>query len=69
MESTKKILKRFDTAGMSLGALSPEAHEALAIAMNTIGGRSNSGEGEKILKDTILLKHQKLNKLHQEDLV
>ncbi|MEC9205777.1 MAG: glutamate synthase large subunit [Pseudomonadota bacterium] len=45
VESIKKILKRFDTAGMSLGALSPEAHEALAIAMNTIGGRSNSGEG------------------------
>ena len=30
---------------MSLGALSPEAHEAIAVAMNTIGGRSNSGEG------------------------
>jgi glutamate synthase (NADPH/NADH) large chain len=45
VESSNKILKRFDTAGMSLGALSPEAHEALAIAMNTIGGRSNSGEG------------------------
>ena len=45
VESAEKILKRFDTAGMSLGALSPEAHESLAIAMNTIGGRSNSGEG------------------------
>jgi len=45
VESVEKIVKRFDTAGMSLGALSPEAHEALAIAMNTIGGRSNSGEG------------------------
>ncbi len=39
------ILPRFDTAGMSLGALSPEAHEALATAMNRLGGRSNSGEG------------------------
>ena len=39
------ILKRFDSAGMSLGALSPEAHETLAEAMNTLGGRSNSGEG------------------------
>ena len=38
-------MPRFDSAGMSLGALSPEAHEAIAIAMNTIGGRSNSGEG------------------------
>ncbi|MBV1910392.1 MAG: glutamate synthase large subunit [Kangiellaceae bacterium] len=45
VEETKNILTRFDSAGMSIGALSPEAHEALAIAMNTIGGRSNSGEG------------------------
>ena len=45
VESCEKILKRFDSAGMSLGALSPEAHEAIAIAMNSIGGRSNSGEG------------------------
>ena len=36
---------RFDSAGMSLGALSPEAHESLAEAMNQLGGRSNSGEG------------------------
>ncbi|MFT4196795.1 MAG: glutamate synthase large subunit, partial [Pseudoxanthomonas sp.] len=39
------VLRRFDTAAISLGALSPEAHEALAIAMNRLGGRSNSGEG------------------------
>ncbi|MDJ0916157.1 MAG: glutamate synthase large subunit [Woeseiaceae bacterium] len=45
VEPVEKILKRFDSAGMSLGALSPEAHEALAIAMNRIGARSNSGEG------------------------
>ena len=45
VESIEAIVKRFDSAGMSLGALSPEAHEALAIAMNRIGGRSNSGEG------------------------
>ncbi|MET0279896.1 MAG: glutamate synthase large subunit [Steroidobacteraceae bacterium] len=45
VESEAAILKRFDCAGMSLGALSPEAHEALAIAMNRLGGRSNSGEG------------------------
>ncbi|MCS3904133.1 glutamate synthase (NADPH/NADH) large chain [Methylohalomonas lacus] len=45
VEPIDAILKRFDSAGMSLGALSPEAHEALAIAMNRIGGRSNSGEG------------------------
>jgi glutamate synthase (NADPH/NADH) large chain len=45
VESIEKILPRFDSAGMSLGALSPEAHESIAIAMNTLGGRSNSGEG------------------------
>lgn len=45
VETIEDILPRFDSAGMSLGALSPEAHEAIAIAMNTIGGRSNSGEG------------------------
>ncbi len=45
VETIEEILPRFDSAGMSLGALSPEAHEAIAIAMNTIGGRSNSGEG------------------------
>ncbi|HWL62839.1 MAG TPA: glutamate synthase large subunit [Steroidobacteraceae bacterium] len=45
VESEEAILSRFDSAGMSLGALSPEAHEALAIAMNRLGARSNSGEG------------------------
>jgi len=45
VEPVEAILKRFDSAGMSLGALSPEAHEALAEGMNRIGGRSNSGEG------------------------
>lgn len=45
VESVASIVKRFDSAAMSLGALSPEAHEALAIAMNRLGGRSNSGEG------------------------
>ncbi|HMH88119.1 MAG TPA: glutamate synthase large subunit, partial [Steroidobacteraceae bacterium] len=45
VEPISAILARFDGAGMSLGALSPEAHEALAIAMNALGGRSNSGEG------------------------
>jgi len=45
VEPAEQILRRFDSAGMSLGALSPEAHEALAIAMNRLGARSNSGEG------------------------
>ncbi|MDY7025277.1 MAG: glutamate synthase large subunit [Pseudomonadota bacterium] len=45
VEPAARILSRFDSAGMSLGALSPEAHEALAQGMNELGGRSNSGEG------------------------
>jgi len=45
VEPAEAVLARFDSAGMSLGALSPEAHEALAIAMNRLGARSNSGEG------------------------
>ncbi|GAB3383101.1 glutamate synthase large subunit [Spongiibacter taiwanensis] len=45
VEPIESILSRFDSAGMSLGALSPEAHEALAAAMNRLGARSNSGEG------------------------
>ena len=45
VEPISEIVKRFDSAGMSLGALSPEAHESLAEAMNSLGGRSNSGEG------------------------
>ena len=45
VETAEAMFPRFDSAAMSLGALSPEAHEALAIAMNELGGRSNSGEG------------------------
>jgi glutamate synthase domain-containing protein 2/glutamate synthase domain-containing protein 1/glutamate synthase domain-containing protein 3 len=45
IESAESILKRFSTQAMSLGSLSPEAHKTLSIAMNRIGGRSNTGEG------------------------
>ncbi len=45
VEPATSLFPRFDTAAMSIGALSPEAHEALAVAMNTLGGHSNSGEG------------------------
>lgn len=45
VEPAKEIVKRFRTGAMSLGALSKEAHETLALAMNRIGGYSNSGEG------------------------
>ena len=45
VESTSEIVKRFCTGAMSFGSISTEAHENLAIAMNRIGGRSNTGEG------------------------
>ena len=45
VEPIENILKRFCSGAMSLGSISPEAHETLAIAMNRIGGKSNTGEG------------------------
>ena len=45
VESIEEIMKRFVTGAMSYGSISKEAHEALAVTMNTIGGRSNTGEG------------------------
>src|SRR5437764_5209153 len=45
VEPAGEIVKRFTTGAMSLGSLSREAHETLAIAMNRIGGKSNTGEG------------------------
>ncbi len=45
VEPASEIVKRFSTGAMSYGSISKEAHETLAIAMNRIGGRSNSGEG------------------------
>ncbi len=45
VEPVSEIVKRFNTGAMSLGSISPEAHETLAIAMNQLGGRSNTGEG------------------------
>ncbi len=45
VESIESIVKRFKTGAMSYGSLSKEVHETLAIAMNRLGGRSNSGEG------------------------
>jgi len=45
VESEASILRRFSTQAMSLGAISPETHRTLAIAMNRLGGRSNTGEG------------------------
>ena len=62
VEPVEAIVPRFDCAGMSLGALSPEAHEALAIAMNRLGGRSNSGEGGE---DPIRYGTEKTSKIKQ----
>ena len=45
VEPIESIVKRFSTQAMSLGSLSPEAHRTLALAMNQLGGRSNTGEG------------------------
>jgi glutamate synthase domain-containing protein 2/glutamate synthase domain-containing protein 1/glutamate synthase domain-containing protein 3 len=45
VEPAREIVRRFKSGGMSLGALSPEAHETLAAGMNRLGGRSNTGEG------------------------
>src|SRR5437773_3500318 len=45
VEPVESIMKRFKTGAMSYGSISKEAHEALAIAMNRIGGKSNTGEG------------------------
>ena len=62
VEPVESIIRRFDTAAMSLGALSPEAHEALAEAMNSMGGRSNSGEGGE---DPARYGTQKVSKIKQ----
>ena len=45
VEAAADIVKRFCTGAMSLGSISSESHETLAIAMNRLGGKSNTGEG------------------------
>ena len=54
VESISEIRKSFVSPGISLGALSPEAHETLAIAMNRIGSKSDSGEGGEAVSYTHL---------------
>ena len=63
VEPVEKILPRFDTAAMSLGALSPEAHETLAETMNKLGGRSNSGEGGEDAARFGTLKNSKIKQV------
>lgn len=63
VESIEDIFKRFATAAMSCGSISPEAHEAMAIAMNTIGGMSNSGEGGEDPKRFNTLRNSKIKQV------
>ncbi len=62
-ESKRDIIRRFDSAAMSLGALSPEAHESIAEAMNRLGGRSNSGEGGEDPKRFGTIKNSKIKQI------
>jgi len=73
VEPWSEIVKRFKTGAMSYGSISQEAHENLAIAMNRIGGKSNSGEGgenkNRFQKEKMVIgKIVQLNKLLQEGL-
>ncbi len=63
VEPAEEIYKRFDSAAMSLGALSPEAHETLAEAMNRLGARSNSGEGGEDPKRYGTVKRSKIKQI------
>lgn len=59
VESVDSIVKRFKTGAMSYGSISQEAHETLAIAMNQLHGKSNSGEGGESL-ERLLTKDRRL---------
>ncbi len=63
VESVASIVKRFSTGAMSYGSISPEAHETLAIAMNQIGAKSNTGEGGEDLER--LLDPERRSKIKQ----
>jgi len=63
VESKEQIFKRFASAAMSLGSISPEAHESLAVAMNTIGAQSNSGEGGEDSARFDTLKNSKIKQV------
>lgn len=63
VEPREQLFQRFDSAAMSIGALSAEAHEALAIAMNKIGGHSNSGEGGEDPKRFKSLKNSRIKQV------
>jgi len=63
VESASEIVKRFVGAAMSIGALSPEAHEDIAEALNTIGAKSNSGEGGEDKKRNKTIKRSKIRQI------
>jgi glutamate synthase (NADPH/NADH) large chain len=63
VEPAAELFPRFDSAAMSIGALGPEAHEALAIAMNRLGGQSNSGEGGEDPRRFNSLKNSKIKQV------
>ena len=74
VESVESIVSRFKTGAMSFGSLSQEAHETLAIAMNRLGGKSNSGEGGEhpaVINwmKTVIIAAAGLSKLRQAVLV
>ncbi|WP_024787270.1 MULTISPECIES: glutamate synthase large subunit [unclassified Lebetimonas] len=63
VESAQNIVKRFIGAAMSIGALSPEAHEIIAQAMNELGAKSNSGEGGEDKKRNKTIKQSKIRQV------
>lgn len=63
VEPVEKIFKRFASAAMSCGSISPEAHEAIAEAMNTIGAMSNSGEGGEDKQRFKTIKNSKIKQI------
>ena len=63
VQPASELFPRFDSAAMSIGALGPEAHESLAIAMNRLGGKSNSGEGGEDARRFNTLKNSKIKQV------
>ncbi len=69
VEPAKEIVKRFATGAMSLGSISTEAHSTLAIAMNRIGGKSNTGEGGEDKKSFPITKDSSISDLLGSDII
>ena len=69
VESVDEIVTRFKTGAMSYGSISKEAHETMALAMNSLHGKSNSGEGGEKSNDWILTAVLPSNRSHPDVLV